>query len=277
MKHDWLKSLGIQEVNSGVCDGRWIDRPSGGELVSVSPIDGEAIATILQAGEDGLRAGHGVRHGRLRDLADDAGPAARDRRPRDLRRASEEQGALGRLVTLEMGKIQTEGLGEVQEMIDMGDFAVGLSRQLYGLTMHSERPRHRMYEQWHPLGVVGIITAFNFPVAVWSWNAMIAAVCGDTMVWKPSSLTPLCAIAVQNIVNKVMDAHGLRGVFCLTIGRGSTIGERMINDRRDPAGQRDRLDPDGRADRTRCRASASAAPSSSSAATTRSSSWTMPT
>ena len=114
----------------------------------------------------------------------------------------------------------------------MGDFAVGLSRQLYGLTMHSERPRHRMYEQWHPLGVVGIITAFNFPVAVWAWNAMIAAVCGDTMIWKPSSLTPLCAIAVQNIVNSVMDAHGLRGVFSLAIGRGSTVGERMINDRR---------------------------------------------
>ncbi|MBD3160975.1 MAG: aldehyde dehydrogenase family protein, partial [Candidatus Eisenbacteria bacterium] len=130
--------------------------------------------------------------------------------------------------------IYTEGQGEVQEMIDIGDFAVGLSRQLYGLSMHSERPRHRMYEQWHPLGTIGIITAFNFPVAVWSWNAMIAAVCGDTMIWKPSSLTPLCAIATQNIVNRVMDAQGLHGVFNLAIGRGSTIGEKMINDPRLP-------------------------------------------
>jgi aldehyde dehydrogenase (NAD+) len=142
--------------------------------------------------------------------------------------------SLGRLVALECGKILQEGLGEVQEMIDICDFAVGLSRQLYGSTMHSERPRHRMYEQWHPLGTIGIITAFNFPVAVWSWNAMIAAVCGDTMIWKPSSLTPLCAIATQNIVNRVMDAHGLRGVFGLVVGKGSTVGERLVQDRRIP-------------------------------------------
>ena len=115
---------------------------------------------------------------------------------------------LGALVTLEMGKILAEGLGEVQEMIDIADFAVGLSRQLYGLTMHSERPGHRMYEQWHPLGVVGVISAFNFPVAVWSWNAMIAAVCGDCVLWKPSSETPLTAIAVQKICNRVLDRHG---------------------------------------------------------------------
>jgi aldehyde dehydrogenase (NAD+) len=234
VKHDWLKSLGIQDVNSGVCDGRWTDRPSGGELVSTSPIDGQAIATILQAGVDDYE--------RVMDSATAAFKTWRmmpaPQRGAIVREICDElrknKEALGRLVTLEMGKIHTEGLGEVQEMIDMGDFAVGLSRQLYGLTMHSERPRHRMYEQWHPLGVIGIITAFNFPVAVWSWNAMIAAVCGDTMVWKPSSLTPLCAIAVQNIVNKVTDAHGLRGVFCLTIGRGSTVGERMVNDRRIP-------------------------------------------
>ncbi len=234
MKHDWLRSLGIQDVNSGVCDGRWTDRPSGGELVSTSPIDGQAIATILQAGVDDYE--------RVMDSATAAFKTWRmmpaPQRGAIVREICDElrqnKEALGRLVTLEMGKIHTEGLGEVQEMIDMGDFAVGLSRQLYGLTMHSERPRHRMYEQWHPLGVIGIITAFNFPVAVWSWNAMVAAVCGDTMVWKPSSLTPLCAIAVQNIVNKVTDAHGLRGVFCLTIGRGSTVGERMVNDRRIP-------------------------------------------
>jgi aldehyde dehydrogenase (NAD+) len=133
-----------------------------------------------------------------------------------------------------MGKILSEGLGEVQEMIDMCDFAVGLSRQLYGPTMMSERPRHRMYEQWHPLGVVGIITAFNFPVAVWSWNAALAAVCGDTMVWKPSSSTPLTAIAVQHICNRVMQRHGLEGVFSLAIGPGSVVGEKMINDPRVP-------------------------------------------
>lgn len=115
---------------------------------------------------------------------------------------------LGTLVSLEMGKILQEGLGEVQEMIDIADFAVGLSRQLHGLTMHSERPRHRMYEQWHPLGVIGLITAFNFPVAVWSWNALIAAVCGDCVVWKPSRDTPLTAIAVQNIVHRVLNRHG---------------------------------------------------------------------
>lgn len=142
--------------------------------------------------------------------------------------------ALGALVSLEMGKILAEGKGEVQEMIDIADFACGLSRQLYGLSMHSERPLHRMYEQWHPLGVTGVISAFNFPVAVWSWNALIAAVCGDTVLWKPSSETPLTAIAVQHIVNRVLDRHGWRGVFTLVIGRGSAVGEKMLADRRLP-------------------------------------------
>ncbi len=142
--------------------------------------------------------------------------------------------ALGKLITLEMGKIVVEGTGEVQEAIDIADFAVGLSRQLYGKTMQSERPRHRMYEQWHPLGIVGIITAFNFPVAVWSWNSMIAAVCGDTMIWKPSSQTPLCGIAVQKIANRVMKKHGLEGIFNLCIGKGSVVGEKMTNDPRIP-------------------------------------------
>lgn len=142
--------------------------------------------------------------------------------------------ALGSLVSLEMGKIQAEGEGEVQEMIDIADFAVGLSRQLYGLTMASERPRHRMYEQWHPLGPVGVITAFNFPVAVWSWNAFIAAVCGDVIIWKPSSKVPLCGVAVQNIIDHILDEHGLAGVFNLVIGSGAEVGERLINDRRVP-------------------------------------------
>ena len=141
---------------------------------------------------------------------------------------------LGSLVSLEMGKIKAEGDGEVQEMIDIADFAVGLSRQLYGLTMHSERVKHRMYEQWHPLGICGVISAFNFPVAVWAWNAFIAAVCGDITVWKPSSKAPLCGVAIQHICNEVLEKHDYKGIFSLIIGRGSTIGERLINDKRVP-------------------------------------------
>jgi L-aminoadipate-semialdehyde dehydrogenase len=148
-----------------------------------------------------------------------------------LRAAKDE---LGKLVTLECGKILAEGRGEVQEMIDIAGFAAGLSRQLYGLTMPSERPGHRMYEQWHPLGVVGIITAFNFPVAVWSWNALIAMVCGDTVVWKPSLKTPLTAIEAQRICNGVLARHGWEGVLNLVIGADDIVGERMIRDRRVP-------------------------------------------
>jgi aldehyde dehydrogenase (NAD+) len=149
----------------------------------------------------------------------------------ELRRAKDE---LGKLVTLESGKILAEGLGEVQEMIDIAGFAAGLSRQLYGLTMPSERPGHRMYEQWHPLGVVGVISAFNFPVAVWSWNALIAMVCGDTVVWKPSLKTPLTAIVVQRICDGVLARHGWEGVLNLVIGEDDVVGERMIRDRRIP-------------------------------------------
>jgi aldehyde dehydrogenase (NAD+) len=149
----------------------------------------------------------------------------------ELRRFKDD---LGTLVTLEMGKILAEGKGEVQEMIDVADFAVGLSRQLYGLTMPSERPQHRMYEQWHPLGVIGVISAFNFPVAVWSWNALIAAVCGDCVLWKPSLKTPLTAIAVQKICDRVLDRHGWRGLFSLIIGEDSTIGKLLLEDTRVP-------------------------------------------
>src|ERR1700733_6568479 len=138
----------------------------------------------------------------------------------ELRKAKQE---LGRMVTLEAGKIVAEGQGEVQEMIDIADFACGLSRQLYGLSMHSERPGHRMYEQWHPLGVAGVISAFNFPVAVWSWNALIALVCGDVVVWKPSLKAPLCAIAVQEICDRVLERHGITGVLNLVIGADDPI------------------------------------------------------
>jgi len=141
---------------------------------------------------------------------------------------------LGTLVTLETGKILAEGKGEVQEMIDIADFAVGLSRQIYGLTIASERPEHRMYEQWQPLGAVGVISAFNFPVAVWSWNALLAAICGDCVIWKPSLKTPLTAVAVQNICDRVLVRHGWRGVFQLIIGDDATIGKRLIEDRRVP-------------------------------------------
>jgi aldehyde dehydrogenase (NAD+) len=141
---------------------------------------------------------------------------------------------LGALVSLEAGKIYQEGLGEVQEMIDVADFALGLSRQLYGMTTHSERPGHRLYEQWHPLGPVGVITAFNFPVAVWAWNALLAAVCGDTVIWKPSEETPLCALAVQNIVQPVLNAHGLPHLFQTLVGDIASVGEPMLDDRRLP-------------------------------------------
>jgi len=149
----------------------------------------------------------------------------------ELRAAKDD---LGKLVSLEAGKILAEGRGEVQEMIDIADFACGLSRQLYGLSMHSERAGHRMYEQWHPLGVVGVISAFNFPVAVWSWNALIAMVCGDTVVWKPSLKTPMCAVAVQKICDRVLERNGWTGVLNLVIGTDEVIGERLIRDRRIP-------------------------------------------
>lgn len=146
----------------------------------------------------------------------------------------ESKKTLGALISLEVDKIRAEGEGEVQEMIDIADFAMGLSRQLYGLTMHSERPEHRMYEQWHPLGIVGLITAFNFPVAPWSWNALIAAVCGDAIVFKPSSKVPLTSIAIQNILGPVVDRYGVEGIFNMIIGSRNDVGEPMLHDKRIP-------------------------------------------
>jgi len=233
-RYPFLKELGIQEVNSGACAGPndWNSTQGRALLDVVTPIEGSVIARVALASEDDYEhvvklAQEGFLKWRMLP-APQRGQIVREIGD-ELRRLKE---PLGKLVTLEMGKIVAEGLGEVQEAIDIADFAVGLSRQLYGLTMQSERSLHRMYEQWHPLGVIGIVTAFNFPVAVWSWNSMIAAVCGDTMVWKPSSKTPLCAIAVQHVVNRVMKAHGLAGVFALVVGKGLTIGERLINDDR---------------------------------------------
>ena len=226
-------ALGLDDVNPGAYAGGWIE-PSGDEINSINPATEEPIAAVKQASLDDYervvasaedtfkewRMLPAPKRGEYVRLLADA-----------LRRYKE---PLGALVALEMGKIQAEGEGEVQEMIDVADFAVGLSRQLYGLTIQSERPRHRMYEQWHPLGPIGVITSFNFPVAVWSWNTFISAVCGDTNVWKPSSQTPLTAVAVTNIAHEVMAGSGFEGVFNLAAGSGRTVGNTLINDRRLP-------------------------------------------
>jgi aldehyde dehydrogenase (NAD+) len=231
-----LEKLGLKDVNpgAGTGPGGWVEDAQGRELVSYNPATGEPIARVIQATATSYEAV--VRKAAEAFQAWRRVPAPkRGQVVRDLGDALREfKEPLGELVTLEMGKIKAEGLGEVQEMIDICDFAVGQSRMLYGVTTHSERPGHRMYEQWHPLGVVGVITAFNFPTAVWSWNAAIAAVCGDTLVWKPSSLVPLCALAVQHVCNRVCADHGLDGVFNVIVGSGSEIGERMLNDRRLP-------------------------------------------
>lgn len=233
-KYQFLKELGIKEINPGACAGPddWNDMKGRALLDILTPIDGSVIARIALASEQDYEHVIKVAQQSFQEWrmipAPKRGQIVREI-AEEIRRLKE---PLGKLITLEMGKILTEGVGEVQEVIDIADFATGLSRQLYGVTMQSERPHHRMYEQWHPLGVVGIITAFNFPMAVWSWNSMIAAVCGDTMVWKPSSKTPLSAIALQNIVNRVMKANGLTGIFNLVVGKGSTVGERLINDSR---------------------------------------------
>jgi len=235
-KYPFLKELGIQEINSGSCYGPdgWGPTADRDLLDVTTPITGQVIAQVALASEadyeqvitktyEAFQSWQMLPAPKRGEIARQIGL--------ELRKYKE---ALGKLVTLEMGKSVQEGMGEVQEMIDVFDFAVGLSRQLYGLTMHSERPGHRMYEQWHPLGVVGIISAFNFPVAVWSWNSAIAAVCGDTMVWKPSSQTPLTAIAIQHIINKVFEDNNLTGIMSYVVGSGRTIGEQLINDRRIP-------------------------------------------
>ncbi len=229
-----LKDLGIEKVNPGVYAGEWFNQSGANELISVNPADGKEIARVLMGDqrdyEKVITKANDVFNHWKRMPAPARGDIIRQI-GNELRTYKK---SLGQLVSMEMGKILAEGEGEVQEMIDVADFAVGLSRQLYGLTMHSERAKHRMYEQWHPLGVVGVISAFNFPVAVWSWNALIAAVCGDAIVWKPSSKVPLSAIAVQNIVNRVLDKNNLNGVMNLIIGSGKTIGERLISDKRIP-------------------------------------------
>lgn len=227
-----LKQLKIQDKNKGVSTGqRWITS-KGKAIDSFSPVDGQRIGSVSPCDQVGWEA--------VMQQASHAAIEWRNwpapRRGEIVRQIGDElrlhKEALGTLVSYEMGKSLQEGLGEVQEMIDICDFAVGLSRQLYGLTMHSERPGHRMYEQWHPLGVVGIISAFNFPVAVWSWNSMIAWVCGNTCVWKPSEKAPLCGVACQHIVAQVFKRNNVpEGVSCLVQG-GREVGEWMSHDAR---------------------------------------------
>ena len=231
-----LKDLGISEFNYGTCSGKnkWSDNSDTKILESFNPSSGELLASVYMSDEkdynrilnDSIESFNEFRKvpAPIRgELVRQMGEALRLKKD-----------ALGSLVSLEMGKIKQEGDGEVQEMIDIADFAVGQSRMLYGKTMHSERPDHRMYEQWHPLGPVGVISAFNFPVAVWAWNAFIAAICGNTTIWKPSSNTPLTAIAVQHICNDVMHKNGYSGIFSIMIGPGSIIGEKLISDKRIP-------------------------------------------
>ena len=228
-----LSSLGIAPENPGAFHGEWLDT-SGPLIESINPTTGEPLATVKTATADDYEVVAATASQAFEEWrtwpAPKRGEVVRQLAV-ELRKHKEE---LGALVTLEMGKILSEGLGEVQEMIDMADLAVGMSRQLYGLSMHSERPAHRMYEQWHPLGPVGIITAFNFPVAVWAWNSTVAAVCGDSMIWKPSEKTPLTALAVTKIAERVLAANDAPPIFGLAIGDRHQVGKPMTADPRFP-------------------------------------------
>ncbi|MEG3791184.1 aldehyde dehydrogenase family protein [Lysobacter sp. CCNWLW3] len=234
MTHAVLTALGLKDVESGTYlgHGEWAATRDAGVLESINPTDGEVLARVQassQSDYDSIveraqaafavwRTTPAPRRGEAIRLCADA-----------LRKHKD---ALGSLVALEMGKSKPEGDGEVQEMIDIGDFAVGLSRQLYGLTMHSERPGHRMYEQWHPLGLVGVISAFNFPVAVWAWNAFIAAICGDITIWKPSPKTPLSAVASMKICNEALRAGGFPDIFFLFNDAGTELASNFVDDKR---------------------------------------------
>ena len=233
---DFLKELGIKQINPGACVGtRWIESTGGGMLDIHSPVDGKLIASVAQATEEAYEMVAAAAHSAFLAWRQVPAPVRGEAVRLIGERLRQFKTPLGQLVSYEMGKSVQEGYGEVQEMIDICDLAVGQSRQLYGFTMHSERVAHRMYDQYHPLGPVGVITAFNFPVAPWAWNAMNAAVCGDSILWKPSSKTPLAAIAVMNILGEVIRSEKLpEGLFSLVIGSGATVGERLVNDRRLP-------------------------------------------
>jgi aldehyde dehydrogenase (NAD+) len=231
---EFLQELGVGEMNPGACFGldEWSTTQDQGVVESFNPANGERIGGVYGASDEDYE--------RMMDTArmvfEEWRQVPAPRRGEAVRLCTDalrrHKDALGSLVALEMGKIKAEGDGEVQEMIDIGDFAVGQSRMLYGLTMHSERPRHRMYEQWHPLGIVGVISAFNFPVAVWAWNAFISAICGNVTIWKPSSKVPLCAIAVQNICNRALADGGFPPIFMSFVAKGHGLANRFVADDR---------------------------------------------
>ena len=233
---EFLKNLGIKEKNLGSSTGtKWNETTDQPELKIYSPATGEFIASVYQASEADLEKILKTSEEAFKYWRTVPAPKRGEIVRQIGNKLRKHKKDLGSLVSFEMGKSLQEGMGEVQEMIDICDFAVGQSRQLYGFTMQSERPQHRMYDQYHPLGIVCTISAFNFPVAVWAWNAMLAAVCGDVNIWKPSSKVPLSAIACQNIIKDVLVENKLpEGIFSLIIGKGSTIGEKILNDNRIP-------------------------------------------
>ncbi len=233
---DIFKELGIQDVNYGACTGagEWSNTTDAGILKSYNPATGELLGSVYMSSEADYESVIQQSEQAFKEWREVPAPVRGELVRKMGEALREKKDALGSLVSLEMGKIKPEGDGEVQEMIDIADFAVGQSRMLYGSTTHSERYHHRMYDQYHPLGVVGVISAFNFPVAVWAWNSFLAAIAGDITVWKPSSTVPLCGIAIQNICNKVLTDNGYKGIFNLLIGSGRTIGETLINDSRVP-------------------------------------------
>lgn len=234
MSHPVLTALGLQATESGTYlgNGEWATGRGAGIIEPVNPTDGEVLGQVLASSEADYEQIVTRAQAAFREWRKTPAP----RRGEAIRLCAEalrtHKDALGSLVALEMGKSKPEGDGEVQEMIDIGEFAVGLSRQLYGLTMHSERPGHRMYEQWHPLGIVGVISAFNFPVAVWAWNSFIAAICGNITIWKPSPKTPLSAIASMKICNDALKAGGFPDIFFLFNDAGSDLAQAFVDDKR---------------------------------------------
>lgn len=225
-----LKNLGISKENMGVSSGGSFFA-TGDMLKSYSPTDGKLISTIKTASADDYNTVIGKAKTAYKEFRMIPAPKRGELVRQFGLKLREYKDDLGRLVSYEMGKSLQEGLGEVQEMIDICDFAVGLSRQLHGYTMHSERPGHRMYEQYHPIGIVGIISAFNFPVAVWSWNTALSWICGNVTIWKPSEKTPLCAIACQNIINEVLKENNMsQGISTMIVG-DHKIGEMLVNDK----------------------------------------------
>lgn len=230
-----LKKLGVKKNNFGGSTGSWWSTTNDqGSIISVNPSNEKKLAAVNNCSQDDYEKISSCAYTAFLNWREVPAPKRGEIIHQISLLLRENKEVLGKLVALEMGKSLQEGLGEVQEMIDMADLAIGQSRMLYGNTMHSERKQHRMYEQWHPLGPIAVITAFNFPVAVWAWNAFIAAICGNTVIWKPSSKTPLCAIAIQHICNAVMKENQLEGIFNLFITDERILSEKLIKDHRIP-------------------------------------------